>query len=142
MIIVLMRPLVLACFLVTCESMEIFALAFNKFYVFALGGQKKSVKQLRWRRQNINPATSSKHGNFWADIEKISIPEEKFLELFAQTEQKAPKVCVAHSLKKNVKRERERERRCMRTRNGERERPQKLYVPKVQCHLSTVSIFG
>ena len=49
-----------------------------------LGTEKRDIKQLRWRRQNLLPTSVNRYGSFWKDIKKVDVPQDKFLELFAQ----------------------------------------------------------
>ena len=48
------------------------------------GTDRRRVKQLRWRRQNLNVMAQKRHGCFWNNLEMVEVPEEKYLKLFAQ----------------------------------------------------------
>lgn len=56
------------------------------------GGTKSKVKQLRWRRQQIQPVMEKKFGSFWTGLDKGDVPEEKFIELFTQKADKQKQV--------------------------------------------------
>ena len=53
----------------------------------------KSVKQLRWRRQQIHQVSAKKFGCFWNELEEVDVPTEKFITLFTQKNEEKQKVC-------------------------------------------------
>ena len=59
---------------------------------------RRDVKKLRWRQQNIHLPSVNKYGCFWKGMEKVDVPQEKFLELFTQVEQIKKNVSIKYNI--------------------------------------------
>ena len=57
-------------------------------------GDRRCVKQLRWKRQNLVTSVQKIHGSFWGDLEHVEVPEDRFLKLFAQKIEVNKKITV------------------------------------------------